>query len=266
VISVALVPLSLLLSYIVALCRSAERIADAAEDAAHNINQRGLLQKLQKLEEDLECANQRANSANLKLNDADVTISNLQASVSRLQEEVRNLKEKNLEYVTEKIEAEAGEQLKEAAISVLRLRIFALEGDLQQERHTKGGNSSLNPKNKSLTQLSPDIDVEIKTRAGLVFKRDANHHVDSKAGKQDTAKYQLHQDAGTLGSLRKVNGALKTDFQRERAHTACTQNLSSDAWSVKKMKKLEQALVEARERYTSLWRGTLLSSSYWTCF
>ena len=256
-------PLSLVLAYIVPLCRSVERIADAAGNEVHNNNQRGLLEKLRRLEEELTCANQRAELANSKLSDSDVTIANLRAIVSSLQEEVRKLKEKNLEYVTEKIEAEAGEQLKEAAISVLRLRIYALEGDLQQERHIKGGISSLNSKTKTLTQLSPDINVEIKTRAGLVFKRDISTRSDISVGKLEAAKleaakYQLQEDAETINNLRKVNATLKSDLQKERARNTCNQKLSSDAWSIKKIKKLEQALVESHDRYMLLRRGTLL--------
>ncbi|MCO5556287.1 hypothetical protein L7F22_009833 [Adiantum nelumboides] len=232
---------------------SVEKLVDIRE-GYHSDNQidHGLNERLQKLEKDLEFACQRADSADSRLNEADATISELREDVSQLQHEVQELKEKNIEYVMEKIEAEAGAQLREAAISVLKLRIYALEGDLQKERDTRGSKSSPNTNTKTLTQLSPDIDVEIKARPGLVVKKDGNSNSEYATAKLEAAKYQSQEDAKTIRKLKQINSALETDLEKERAHNACFSHCSSDAWSIKKMKKLEQTLAEAHERYTLL--------------
>ena len=50
-----------MLAYIVPLCRSVERIADAAGNQVYNNNQRGLLEKLRSLEEELTSAKKEPN-------------------------------------------------------------------------------------------------------------------------------------------------------------------------------------------------------------
>ncbi|KAH7372465.1 hypothetical protein KP509_17G005900 [Ceratopteris richardii] len=234
---------------------SVEKLADGGESCSVESQiDPGLHERVQKLENDLDLALKRADSADSRLNEADAIISNLRRDVSQLEHEVQQLKEKNLEYVTEKIEAEAGTQLREAAISVLKLRIYALEGDLQKERDFKNCNSLPNKNTKTLTQLSPDIDVEIRARPGLIVKKEGNSSSDYALAKLEAAKYQLQEDAETIKKLKQRNSALETDLKKERNQNTCSLRFSSDSWSTKKMKKLEQALADAHERYALLQR------------
>ncbi|KAI5069938.1 hypothetical protein GOP47_0014281 [Adiantum capillus-veneris] len=227
--------------------KSNDALAQAEEKLYLATQTAGELQgELQKMDCNYQSATQRAEVISSQLDEANATISALQDQVDKLHGQLETMEEKTLDLIKDKLEADAATQLREAAISVLKLRIYALEGDLQKEVFLRA-NHLPDSHLKYLTQFSPAIDVEVRanrpaTSNKPVWTEGGNACVSAKT---DLKTFKKQQDG--VCDMPK-----RPDNQQDVSKGVLLDQLGSDAWSMEKIRKLEQTLTGAHQKYMLL--------------
>ncbi|KAH7285747.1 hypothetical protein KP509_33G043700 [Ceratopteris richardii] len=182
--------------------------------------------KLQNMEQNFQNASQRAEIIASQFDEANARISGLHEQIDKLHGQLETLQGKNLDFMKDKLEADAATHVREAAISVLKLRIYALEA-IDVEMRAKGSNTVDNLKlreDSSLCYSAPEVGLE-------------------------TSKKQQNESNEVSFKGKKVQSEIHW------SENPVLEEHKNDVWNLKELRKLEQGTADVHQKYMNLDKG-----------